>query len=137
MAKQHHRLKVVSNAGRVALTIAVIIYVTWTVGISINRNYKTNQIITQLKSNIEDLKLALAEEKDMIVYYQTDSYRDVEARRRLGAIAPGEKVIILPKSIENGNSSPEDQNGTLTNGPTYANNKSSSNPQKWWKFIFS
>ncbi len=136
MANHSKHLKTVQSTGRITLTIAAIIYVAWTLGTSVNRNYKTNQVIDQLKASIAKLKLSIADEKDLLVYYQSQSYQEIQARRDLGAIAPGEKVIILPKDLAANNSQPEDMDGQLT-GSQVNRVDSSSNMSKWWKFIFS
>jgi cell division protein FtsB len=114
--------------------VAILLYIGWTVGSSIYRNYKTNQVIDSLKRDIAQLKLDIANEQDMLVYYQTDSFHELEARRRLGAMAPGEKIVILPKKNV---STQENNNNQLDNKDSSSDNNNISNPVAWWQFIFN
>ena len=56
------------------------------------------QEIGKLDQQIQDLEVESQKLKYQIQYYQTDSYKEKEARARLGLQAPGEGVVILPNS---------------------------------------
>lgn len=138
MDKQKH-IKQASSLGKAIVVIALLAYISFTVGASINRNYQTNQIINGLKDDIATLKLRIANEQDLLVYYNTDSFKEVETRRRLGAIAPGETLVILPKHKRNAIEGPGmviDENQNVTDRPVSTQLKSS-NLKLWWQFIFN
>lgn len=114
--------------------LAIVGYGVWTVGNSINRNYQTNQVIDNLKREIVQIQADIVELNNLILYYKTNSFKEIEIRRRLGLKAEGEEVIILPKKEQQSNTSQTsakqspDQSSEMQTGP--------SNIEKWWRFIF-
>ena len=98
-------------------------------------NYRTNQEIASLKAEID----LLNSEKDYIanlnIYYATNAYKELEARRKLGMKKPDEKIVHVPidptrlAQIENR----EVISQTKTTSDEASNQLS--NPRKWLKFI--
>lgn len=77
------------------LLFAIIIYLLFVVGRSVWINYKSNnnldverEKITQLENDVELLQME-------ITYFKTQSFKEKEARAKLGYMAEGEKVISL------------------------------------------
>jgi cell division protein FtsB len=73
-----------------------ILYLLFIVGRSVWINYQSNkdldtqrQKVAQLQSDVDMLEMEIA-------YYNTESFKEKEARAKLGYMAPGEKVISLP-----------------------------------------
>ena len=82
------------------ILFAFIIYLFIIVGRSIWSNYNSNK---QLDSQEEELMAMEDEVQAMryrISYYQTASFKEKEAREKLGYKAPGERVIALPVDEE-------------------------------------
>ncbi|HSX01287.1 MAG TPA: septum formation initiator family protein [Candidatus Saccharimonas sp.] len=75
----------------------VIVYLCVVLGQTIKHNYDLNQQIASMKGQIT----LLQDQRDTLSYntqyYQTDSFREREARAKLGLQLPGESVVILPK----------------------------------------
>jgi cell division protein FtsB len=77
------------------LLFALVIYLIVIVGRSVWVNYKSNkdldiqrQEIARLQNDVDMLQLEIA-------YYKTESFKEKEARAKLGYMAPGEKVLSL------------------------------------------
>ncbi|MFA7244126.1 MAG: septum formation initiator family protein [Patescibacteria group bacterium] len=110
------------------LIFAFILYLLFVVGRSIWVNYESNkqvegerQRVAKLQSDVEMLQMEIA-------YYKTQSFKEKEARAKLGYMAPGEKVIVLPKDT------PEDQVADL--GRTEKTIKTP-NYRLWIKYFFN
>jgi len=107
--------------------IAVLIYFAFLTGKSVYQNWQTNQEAKKIKTEIETLEIENQNLKNQIAYYQTPSFKEKEARRKLGLVKPDEKVIILSKELPKTNNNP----------PIPAEEKSvKPNYQLWWEFFF-
>ena len=108
---------------RLILGLAAAFYLAVVLFQVVRRNYELNKQVNALNTQI----LSLQDEKDelnyKIQYYQTESYKEKEARAKLGLQAPGEGVIILPKKAAT----------SATNAKPTANK---SNWQQWMEFLF-
>lgn len=77
------------------LLFLFILYLLFIVGRSVWLNYGSNkdldvqrQKVVQLQSDVDLLEMEIA-------YYKTQSFKEKEARAKLGYMAPGEKVVSL------------------------------------------
>lgn len=134
MAEIQKGYKIVLAIFRGLLTVALIGYIGYTVSLAVYKNYQTNQKINSLKADILKLEEEIGELKNLIVYYQTDSFKELEARRRLGLKGQGEKMIILPKDLIKEEMLTDDSEVGLVEKPS---EESVSNYQLWWEFIFN
>jgi len=78
------------------ITGAVVIYVLFILGRIIWVNWQLNNQVKIIESQIEK---EYQEEKDLqnlIVYYQSNSFKEIEARRKLGLKKPDETAIAIP-----------------------------------------
>src|SRR6266568_1849364 len=80
-----------------ACGILVIIYLVVVLTGTIKKNYDLGAQVEQLKSEMTLLQDQKDELGYNIQYYKTDSFREREARAKLGLQAPGENVVVLPK----------------------------------------
>jgi hypothetical protein len=76
--------------------IAATLYLLVLLGQTVIRNYTLSKQIDSLGVQIDSLKNQKDELAFNIQYYQTDSFREREARAKLGLQAPGENVLSLP-----------------------------------------
>lgn len=109
-----------------AIGVVVIIYLLFTLGETIKRNYTMGRQINDLKSQmslLEDQKDQLAYS---IEYYKTNSFRDREARSKLGLQLPGENVVIIPHPTPAAAPTPQE---------SQAQSKPQSNLQQWLDFL--
>lgn len=96
----YYHIKKRLTLNHIVLAVAVFITVlgVWNTIQTLQRNFAL-----QLQVNQLDQQIAIAElETQTLVlqqeYYKSDEYLELSARQYLGKVAPGEKVIILPKA---------------------------------------
>jgi len=117
---------------RFSFLIAVIVFVYMLIatGGALWQSYRINQEIVQLKAEIIQIENENVQLKNLIAYLKTESFREKEARRKLGYKKPGEQVVAIPQDnfmyTDPGNTKAE---------PTPESQPSLSNPQKWWEYI--
>ncbi len=112
----------------IVIGIALIFYMFFIVGKTAYKNYQVSKQIEDLKKEIQNLEDENQEMRSKIVYYQTESFKEREARQKLGLQKPGEKVISVPSS--NITPEPEEEKEEI---------KPSSEPNNfilWWNFFF-
>ncbi len=117
-----------------AVAIAFILYGSYSTIQVIGYNYKLQQDIDKLNSEVELLELQNKQLEYSIAYYKTDAFADREARDKLGLQAPGEQVVIFPDRIPRELETPktpeqiaEEQNFSQ---------RSKSNLEQWMFFLF-
>lgn len=127
-----------SAIGRLIILAVVILFLV-NIGRSIYKNYQINNQIDSLKAKIASLEEDKIDLENRILYYQTDTYKELGLRRHLGYIKPDEKVVVIYKKNQDSNQ----QNNDISNSQTEAENQPEdlknddiSNWQKWWNFIF-
>ncbi len=86
--------------------IIIAIYLAAVLSQTIYHNYVLNRQIETLRGEISLLKAQQEQLKYNISYYKTDSFKDREARAKLGLQLPGEDVLILPSPHQSGVRSP-------------------------------
>lgn len=123
------RLKVISSRlsahfGNV-LIFLTIIYFLIIVGQSMYNSYQDNKKIDQKKAEIARLRTQVVFLENQNLYYQTESFREKEARKKLGMIKPGENVVALDRSTETAQTlvAPKEEKIKL---PNYL---------KWWNYF--
>jgi hypothetical protein len=93
---------------------------------------QVNRLKTQI-SLLQDQKTALDASTK---YYQTDSFRDRQARSQLGLQSPGENVVIIPGS----QSSPSDSSGAASGDSNVLGDSHAPAPKsnfaQWMDFLF-
>ncbi len=122
-------------AGLVVFGIIAVL-VTWSGVGAVESNYSLQKQITQLQqqndlANLQNKNLQLQNQ-----YYNTNEYLELQSRQLLGKAAPGEKLILVPKSvalIQNVNI-PNDNN--LISSPPPQKPKYQSNFEAWMNFFF-
>jgi cell division protein FtsB len=95
---------------------------------SVYVNYQTNKKISELNKSLAEAEGEQENLKDLIAYYKTDTFQELEARKKLGLKLPGEKVVKVevPKvATKEESSKPQ----------TKSDNKRS-NPELWLEFLF-
>ena len=106
---------------------SIVIYLLFVVGRSIWINYESRKDIAIQKIEIKQLERDVENLKFQIAYYQTNSFKEKEARAKLGYKAPGENVISL--SVD----SKEDRIADKAFAETKLK---TSNQILWWRYFF-
>lgn len=127
-------------AGRLILVLLVS-YILLNTGIAVKENYETNQRIRQLKEDLANLESEIVFVKSKIAYYQSDSFREMEARRRLGLKKNDEKVVLVPQNKnesfieENQIKNMAEENKQKQSQSTSFFERASQNALSWWEWI--
>lgn len=101
------------------------------------RNHRLGQILTDKKNATAKQQFNNEKLKLLIAYYQTPSYQEVEARRRLGLKKPDETVYQIKGSAA---PSPDVTSPALSDNlyqdiqPAAPSEKT--NVQQWWEYFF-
>ncbi|MFA5967269.1 MAG: septum formation initiator family protein [Patescibacteria group bacterium] len=114
----------------VLASMIVFAYMFFANGEALWQNYQINQEIAKLKVEIVQLGNENLQFKNLIAYLKTESFREKEARRKLGYKKPGEQVVAIPQD----NFIHTDPGNTKTE-PAPEDQPQLSNPQKWWDYI--
>jgi cell division protein FtsL len=80
------------------LGAALIVYLAVVLSQTVSHNYEMSRQIDALQQQITRLQDQRDELAYNIEYYKTDSYKERVARSKLGLQAPGEEVVVLPKT---------------------------------------
>lgn len=111
--------------------VAISIYMLTATGGAIWQNYKINHEITKLKDEIAQLQEEGHALHHLIAYRGTESFKEREARRKLGYKKPGEQVLAIPRS-----SSSIIESGQTKEDEDIIDKAKLTNPQKWRDYIF-
>jgi len=92
------------------------------------RNYQIEKEIGSLKGEIDSMEKNNYELSKLVEYYNTEEYKEVEARKRLGVKKEGESVAIIKQGAQSENVEP--------GGVEIINNDNYPNYLKWWDYFF-
>ena len=112
------------------LILALVIYSGFIVYRQIKINYETNLKIDDFMGEIDSIEVQNRNLNNLLVYYQSNTYKELEARKRLGMKKAGETIVISPENtdkVEEEQAQQPIQNTTEDTTPNY---------QKWFDLIF-
>ena len=107
------------NTVVLALALVIATYLAWQSVARLQQNYTQQRVLTELETQ------TLQYQKN---FRESDEYKELAAREKLGLVAPGEKVIVLPKNSPEAHDPPTDK-------PTNPDTQSS-NFEQWVTFLF-
>jgi len=115
--------------------IGLLILISIALGKEVIRKYQINNQINDLKSEIEELEQGNIELSGLIDYFNSETYKEGQARLKLGLQKPGESVVSVPNSEGQvmGAQVVAGERGSIRQ--TQENNNQS-NPQRWWNYFF-
>lgn len=79
------------------ILFVIIIYLMSVVGKTVWDNYQSNKGISEEEQKLSSLEYEVEYTENEISYYKSDSFKEKQARAKLGYVLPGEKIISLPK----------------------------------------
>ncbi len=85
-------------AGVIVFTV-ILVLISWSGVKTIQTNYELQKQISELSQQNQVQKLSNANSQLENEYYNTSTYQELVARQNFGLAAPGEKEIIVPKSV--------------------------------------
>ena len=74
----------------------LIIYIFFILGRSVWLNWQLKLETQMLQKQIDDGKIENTNMRNLLLYYQSDSFKEVEARKKLSLKKPGEYVMAVP-----------------------------------------
>ena len=92
------KIKLNTNNALNFIGAVIVIYLVIVLGQTVSRNYTLGKQIDALNAQIALLQAQKDQLAYSISYYNTDSFREREARSKLGLQLPGENVVIIPHS---------------------------------------
>lgn len=99
------------------------------------RNHKLGTILREKKTQTAQQTFNNSKLKLLIAYYQTPSYQEVEARRRLGLKKPDETVYTIKGLTTDTDQSPG-LSDNLYNDIQPSPPTTKTNIQLWWQYFF-
>lgn len=116
-----------------ALIYAVILYIFYILGHAIWLNWALKKEIDGIKADIANIQEKNQNLENLIIYYQSDSFKELEAREKLGLKKIDEKVVIVPvRKYNPADSAEEDKISALIKKPV----AKIANWRIWWAFLF-
>ena len=115
----------------------LVLLATWSGVRVIETNYELQKQISQIDQQNNVQKLQNSNLKLQNEYYNSDTYLELTARKQFGKAAPGEKLLLVPKSValaktkelpRDGQEQAQNKNG---NQPKYQQNL-----EAWKSFLF-
>lgn len=122
------------NAIKTIAWVAFVGYLLFLTFRAVNFNYQTNAKINSLNDEITLLESEQEYMQALNIYYNTDAYKELEARRKLGLKQPGETVIKIPIDPEKLS---KIENREVIQRPQAESEGSqgNNNPRKWLRFV--
>ncbi|HEU5005239.1 MAG TPA: septum formation initiator family protein [Candidatus Saccharimonadales bacterium] len=95
------KIKQLADVRNIALYVfcLIVLAITWSGVKTLQNNYELQKKISTLKQQNQVLRLQNENTALQNQYYQTNEYLDLAARQDLGLAAPGEKVLLIPKTV--------------------------------------
>jgi cell division protein FtsB len=114
------------------LVYILVIYTCFILGRSVLINFQLKRQIDLTKKEIANLEQQNQNISNLMLYYQSDSFKEVEARSKLGLKKPGETVVYVPtKKYEN-----YQQELAAERAKMISNDKTElPNWENWWKYF--
>ena len=125
-----HRWLTTNN---LVIVVALFIAASWawgSVGV-LQRNYALQREVDSKHRQLRLLELENDTLRFQQKYYQSEEYQELEVRRRLGLVFPGEKVLVLPPNTaaaKAAGAQPTEQRRAPATQP--------SNAERWVQFLF-
>ncbi len=129
------QFKDVRNLGLLAF-LAIVLLVSWSGLKVIQTNYELEQQISKLQQEVDVGQLENNNLKLSNQYYNTDEFLELAARRQFGKAAPGETLLVVPKTVALAHT--VDISGASASGqtPKIEQSRTRQNFQSWLDFFF-
>ncbi len=123
---------VLSSRLLLVFEIAIVLLFSFALVKEVVRRWEVRQEIKRLEDQIAELNTQNSELSGLIDYFQSDYYKEREARLKLGLQKEGESALSLPviSNVGGGNASE-------TTAKISSNAGNESIPQKWWNYFFA
>ncbi len=120
------------TTNNLVIAVALFIAVSWawgSIGV-LQRNYALQKEIDGKQKQLQLVELETDTLRYQQKYYQSDEYKELAVRQRLGLVFPGEKVLILPPN------SPDAAKFDSYDKPSHIIASQPTNMEQWMNFLF-
>lgn len=95
------RLRQLTDVRNIALYIfgIIVLAIAWSGARTVQNNYQLQKQISALRQQNAVLHLQNNNTYLQNQFYDTNVYQELSARQNLGLAAPGEQVLVVPKSV--------------------------------------
>jgi len=100
------------------------------------RRYQIHSEIERLQEEVASLEKSNNDLNSLIAQLNSESYKEEQARLKLGLQKPGESVVVVLGESTDGSSSFSGQTVAALQ-PINDTSEKISNPQRWWNYFFS
>lgn len=97
-SKRARQLADVRNIGLYIFGL-IVLAIAWSGAKTVQNNYELQKQIATIKQQNIIISLQNGNTYLQNQFYQTDEYLELSARQNLGLAAPGEQVMVVPKSV--------------------------------------
>lgn len=125
----------ISSVGVVGI-LALVIYVGTSAAQSIYKSYTAQKETKDLQNKLDSSVLEKQRLESLLVYYQTDAFKEVELRRALLMKNPGEKVYALPESSEISSMVESVETTVGEQSKIIEAQKGKPNYRQWYEYLF-
>lgn len=130
--------KVLSSKIFIFFAGVLLIFMGINLGKELYRKYQIQKEIDSLQSEVNDLKSSNQQLADLISYFKTENFAEIEARKKLNLQKEDEQVVVVnvseAESVKNATSTKKDNENVVS---SEAPQKKKSNIQKWWDYFFN
>ena len=98
---KNKKLRQLADVRNIALYIfgIIVLAIAWSGARTVQNNYQLQKQISALQQQNDVLHLLNNNTYLQNQFYDTSVYQELSARQNLGLAAPGEQVLIVPKSV--------------------------------------
>jgi len=108
--------------------LVILVFLSIALGKELLRRYEINQEISGLEEEIAQLEQKNLDLDDLMVYFDTNSFTEKEARQKLGLQKEGETMVIIGENLNS--------NQEIVVETSQSTAAQSANPEKWWNYFF-
>jgi cell division protein FtsB len=93
-----HLWRTYGTLNNIVMAVALAIAASWAWGTiaQMQTNFAAQKAVDDQQRELQLTELQVATLQYQQNYYKSDEYKDLAAREKLGLVAPGEKVLLLP-----------------------------------------
>lgn len=128
-----------ANFSGFVVILATIIAISWVMGTlsTIQTNFAAQRALDEKQRQLQLAELEVEMLKYQQNYYQSDEYKELEARDKLGLATPGEKELILPENSDKVKALDSDEDDGYVSLSVDDNQTTQNTPnlQQWLDFL--
>lgn len=128
-----------ANLNGLVILIACVVAISWVFGTmsKIQENFDAQRALEQKNQQLQLAELEVQTLKYEQNYYNSDEYKELEARSKLGLASSGEKQLILPENSAAVQALDAKDNTSYVKNTSSSNSNISneSNLQQWMDFL--